>query len=159
MTNTAGYLMPYEDIIIVRSFAEAVKAASTIYKLDICSFMEKAVQTDAFAHFDEDYTLHGQSPRYIVTTILDEIGAKGECISHAKDPEMAEYDGPTAYWMGYVFMYWKIKEGRDGAYFKNYSVEDIYWAYDTLHTQSVDYAIGCIKEEYEIRPERTAVCL
>ena len=145
----SAYIMPYADITIVRAFAGALQSIHTDYRLDMCDFLSKAFSTESFNRFEQDHTLFSQGWHCIAGKMLEEIKTKGESVKPIEDIKYLYGDEPVAYWLGYVIMYWKIKEEiTDGQFFSEFSLSDIYWAYDILHTQSVDYAIDYIKEEY-----------
>ncbi len=147
--------MPYADITIVRAFAGAVQSIHSDYHLDMCDFLGKVFNTVSFGRFEEDHTLFSQGAHCIAGRLLDEIKAGGLTVNAIDDLTYLHGDEPVAYWMGYVFMYWKIKEHiTNGHLFAAYSLSDIYWAYDILHTQSIDYAIDYIKSEYKLEGVR-----
>ena len=56
----------------------------------------------------------------------------------------------VAYWVGYVLMYWVYKEDITGEALLKYNLTEISESYEALHTQSVNYAIDWIKEEFSL---------
>jgi hypothetical protein len=140
---------------IIKSYAHAVEDAAKSYNCDIVDFIEKSFLTDIFANYTEDFTVFGQSPRAIAGKILDELKKKHISVAPIKDPKFAPCDATTGFWMGYVVMQWVFQEGITGKELFTYDFEEVYWAYDVLHTQSVNYAIDFIKKEYSLEKQKS----
>ena len=61
------------DMSVIRAFAGAVSSAYADYGLDICDFLHKAMKTNLFKNFEEEFTVHSQGAHCIAGKILEEI--------------------------------------------------------------------------------------
>ena len=139
-----GYLLTRVDRAIIRAFARTVRDAAKNFGLSPYDFLQKAVNSSLFPTFQEDYRLHSQSPNCIVTEFVKTFDEGVQAIP----PEDREVDGEVGYWMGFVIMQYAIRDHFPLDKIRRISMEDVYWAYDVLHTQDVNYAIRFILEEY-----------
>ncbi len=139
------------ELSIVRAFAGAVRSAYEQYKLDICDYLSKAFTTDIFNDFENEHTIYTQGAHCIAGKILEEVDMGGKTVKPLEEDVSLEGDIPVAYWMGYLFMYWKIMCKTTGKYFLEFDIEDIYWSYESLHTMSISAAINKIENEYKRR--------
>lgn len=137
------------ELAIVDSFADVAETAIYL-NYDLEDFFVKALKTDCFARFPEDYTLYSQSDRYILNKIKKDLTEQGETILPAYEwqRQNKRYVREIAYWIGYVFMYWRHLEQVPVDTLQRVSLERMVTGYDTLHTQSVEYAIRTIKSGY-----------
>ncbi len=133
------------ELSIVRAFAGAVQCAYEQYGLDICDYLIGLFKTDIFNRFEEEHTVYVQGYHCIAGILLDEVKKLGITVKQGDDNPG---DAPVAYWMGYLFMYWKLLEHEMGNNFLKYDLEGIYWSYESLHTMSIPAAIDSIKLEY-----------
>ncbi len=132
------------EIAIVRAFAGAIQSVHQQYKLDMCDFLLKAFDTEIFNNFENEHCIYTQGYHCIAGKLLEEIEKQGKTVSELEDIDMTDADAPTAYWLGYLFMYWKLSRKPDSNVFKKYDLKEIYWDYDVLHTTDIDYAIDSI---------------
>jgi len=136
----------------MKSFARTLVAAVDKYQYDLKDFIEKAVTTNIFADYLDDYTMYIQEGTYIAARISEELKRRGETICKASELQSQTplATNETAYWIGYLMLYWRYMEQVTPTSFLKYNFEEIIWAFDVLHTQSVEYAIEIIKEEYQV---------
>lgn len=139
------------DFAVTKKFADVAETAICL-NCDLEDFFVKVLKTDCFARFPEDYTLYSQSDRYILNKIKKELEENGEKILPAYEwqRQNKRYVREIAYWIGYVFMYWRHLEQVPVDTLQKVSLERMVTGYDTLHTQSVEYAIKTIKSGYFI---------
>ncbi len=152
MTN---YLPSRYDRTIIRSFARTVRDACKTFNKCPYDFTDKATKTDLFISFYDNYTLHSQSPNCIANEFIKEISGKilteDEFLKQYNIPinkSQKEIDSISGYWMGFLLMQWLIKDKNAINLIRQCNMESVYWAYDMLHTQDINYAIDFIKKEY-----------
>ncbi len=135
---------------IMKSLSRAFQSAISHYKLDLSDFIKKFIQTDIFKNYDNDFTLYTQAPTYPIGKAIDELAKKGLSFDEmdANMLEVKDYYEEAAGWIGYILMYWKIKEGITSKELSTLNVEELIIAYETLHTRSLSSALDIIKNEY-----------
>jgi hypothetical protein len=136
---------------IIKSFARTMERAPIYLKRDVSDFLRKVLKTDLFREYTERYTIYSQSPNAIAQMFLDELTELDIEVAYVKDqsPLALEADGMVGFWMGYVILQWVYREHISPEELQQYDYDAIYWAYDTLHTQDINYAIDFIKENYK----------
>lgn len=139
------------ELAITDSFADVAETVISL-NYDLEDYFVKVLKTDCFVRFPEDYTLYSQSDMYIFNKIKKELEEQGEIIHPANDwqRQNKRYAREVAYWIGYVFMYWRHMEPFSLDTIQKVSIERMVTGYETLHTQSVEYAIKTIKSGYFI---------
>lgn len=142
MVSRKRYLPRYL-LSIVRAFAGSVESAYKDYKLDICDYLEKIMNTEIFRNFENEHCIYTQGYHCIAGKILEQVTDKVK-----SNNDDIPFDAETAYWMGYVIMYWKLYDPDALSGLKSMDLEGVYWAYDSLHTQDIIYAIRAIKENF-----------
>ena len=144
MIEMSNYLPNRVQRTIIRSFAKTVRDAAKNFGKCPYDFLEKAVQSPLFQTFEEDYRLHSQSPNCIAIEFMKTFDS--ELLTITEEEQNA--DGEVGYWMGFVVMQYAIRDHFPMDTIKKIPMEEVYWAYDVLHTQDVNYAIRFILEEY-----------
>lgn len=144
-------MLDYEKLCICKSLARTFQYAVTS-EYDLRTFIEKTLRTEVFADFAEDYTLYPQSGSYIFARIKEELSRKNSSLFPAAEFQnrCKPFFEETAYWIGYLFQYWRFLENISPTEMTKYDIEEIIYSYDPLHTQSIKYAIDWIKQEYRI---------
>lgn len=141
---------------IIRQFGRAVRDACITFEKCPYDFLDAAVKTDLFLTFEDDYTLHSQSPNCIANEFIKasdrtvfsiEDFLKKQNITYTDLRKECEVESVAGYWMGFVIMQWAVRDKFPGE-IQKCDMERLYWSYDMLHTQDVNYAIRIIKEEY-----------
>lgn len=152
----ANYLPDRVERTIIRQFGRTVRDACITFGKCPYDFLDAAVKTDLFLTFEDDYTLHGQSPNCIanefikasnrqIITVEDYLSQNN--ITYTDIKKEREVDSVVGYWMGFVIMQWAIRDHfpKD---IQKCDMQMLYNAYDALHTQDVNYAIQITKEEF-----------
>lgn len=136
------------------SLGHAFESAVKDYHYHLIDFTKKALLTDTFEDYVIDGTVFSQGPHYIAGTFERELKEKGiEIEKYTKENESCiPYHTEAAFWLGYLLLYWKISCNVTGSYILQHDIEEMVWGYDTLHTQSVNYAIEFIEDEYKNTP-------
>jgi hypothetical protein len=135
---------------IIMSFARTVEASVNVFHLDVLDFLTKSFQTQTFQEFQTDYTVYGQGPAAIVERILEKLGEKGATVQPIKEPEYLLYDAEAGYWMGYLAMFLVYREEMTGEELAQYDWAELYWDYEILHTQDINYAADRVLESYHL---------
>lgn len=145
--------------LIMRTFANAVQTAVLQYQFSLQDFLEKAVTTEIFEYYLDDYSLYSQSSSCIVGKIQEELKRADINIKTADEKEQKHnlFYADAGYWLGYMLIYWKIADKVTAKELSEYDFSEIIWSYDVLHTQSVSYALRQIKEEYRKELEYESV--
>ena len=146
--NNETYFPSALDQEVIRSYAHATEAAVITCEKSAPDFCRKALDTDIFKNFKEDYTVFGQSANAIAKMIIKELQSNGIEIAPIKNKAYKEIDGDAAYWMGYVIMQWMFRDEKALDSLLKVDYDLFFDAYDVLHTQDVNYAIDFVKEEY-----------
>lgn len=130
---------------IIRSFARTVRDSSANFGFTLYSFLQTAVNTDLFLTFEDDFTLHSQSPNCIVREF---IKYSKQSIQTIPD-EDRQIDAIAGYWMGFVIMQYAIRDHFPIKSIRSINMEWLYDAYDVLHTTDVNYTIDyMLRENY-----------
>lgn len=97
------------------------------------------------------FTIFSQSKSYII----EELKSKNKSISKMSKSEEKSilYYKEASYWLGFVFMTWKIVDKLPKSYLLKYNIKDLVYGYDVLHTTSVSYSIDMIKQNYKLKTE------
>lgn len=132
------------------SLGHAFESAVRDYQYNLVDFAKKALSTDTFEDYLIDGTVFSQGSHYIAGTFETELKEKGIAIEKYTDEnqDYIPYHTEAAFWLGYLFLAWKIGCDVSGEYILRYDIEEMVWGYETLHTQSIQYAIEFIEDEY-----------
>lgn len=136
------YLPSQYDRDIITAFAKTVRDAVLTFHKCPYDFVKKAIQTDLFLTFQEDFSLHSQSPNCIASEFL-----KITNVQNIDDIQYIGGDSDVGFWMGYLIMYWCIRDNFPVSIIKKINMEELYWNYDVYHTQDLDYVIRLLMEE------------
>ncbi len=137
--NDKAKLVKREDIGIIRAFAGGTRSAYEDYRLDTEDFLYQCSKTPMFWNFENEYCVYTQGDHCIAGKLIDEI----EKISNRpiKKADFSIGDIDVARWMGYTLMYWKIQNEVKEGKISPEIINAMYIGYETLHTQSMNYAI------------------
>lgn len=146
------YELDMPTISIVRAFSRMCEYAMES-KYEIVSFFKNLLNSDYFQNFDSDYTIFSQGSSYMLHKFIEEMDLKEIKIDKIplEEEKNIIYYKEASYWMGYVFMTWKIVDKLPKGYLLKYNIKDLVYGYDVLHTTSVSYSIDMIKENYELK--------
>lgn len=142
-------ILPFYERELCKSLARGCESVVTKYNLDVVAFFQEFLLSDIFNEYEYKFDIQGQGSGAIASHFYDSVN--GEYLPKIKEKEYVFIYAENAYWMGYLFLYWKYRENINGKDIQKYSIEDIFYAYEVLHTQDIDYAINFIKEEYLIK--------
>lgn len=141
--NADNIYLPRYELSIVRAFAGSTASAYKDYGYDICDFLSKIIKTECFKNFENEHTLYTQGYHCIAGRML-------ECVTDKikKHEDRPPFDEDTAYWMGYVLMYWKLSDPDAIKLLSYINFEGLYWAYEALHTQDIKYQLSIIRTDF-----------
>lgn len=136
--------MSYWDIAQCKKIAHLFKTAVERHQADICSFTYTFLKSEvAVQLIDFNEALISQGDLYILSFLPMEDVLKKE----RESSDVAE-------WMGYLIGYWCLKEdGKPELLAAKYDWKEVYYSYETLHTQSCSYAIEFVMENYMLAGE------
>ena len=151
-----NYLPDKVQRTIIRQFGRTVRDACITFSKCPYSFLNAAINTDLFFTFENDYTLHSQSPNCIANEFIKVSNKNILSIEEFLEQNQILYtdikierqiESVVGYWMGFVIMQWAIKENFP-LEIQKFNTKKLYLSYDVLHTQDINYVIQIIKEEY-----------
>lgn len=143
------YDLDRDNLEIVRAFSRMCEYAMEEY--EIVSFFKNLVDSDYFQKFDSLYTVFSQSKHYMLTIFKEEMDSKGiELVKiNEEEKKFIPYYEEAAFWMGFVFLTWRIVDNLPKGYLLNYDIDRLVYGYETLHTTSVSVSIDKIKEDFK----------
>lgn len=146
--------LEWSDRAICKSLGRACQRALWTHHYDPKDFFPKLLNSVMFDNYEIDGTVYSQSPEYILDELVEELENKGESIqklddsSYLLEPDCIDSYSNDMYWMGYLFQYWKMSRDVTGEEILKYDIDLIFENADVLHTQSINYALDIIEEDY-----------
>lgn len=146
------YDVSRDTLNIIKSFSRMCEYAMDC-KYEIVSFFTNIVNTSLFQNYEKMFTIFSQSKSYILDKFIEELKSKNKSINKMSKLEEKNilYYKEASYWLGFVFMTWKIVDKLPKSYLLKYNIKDLVYGYDVLHTTSVSYSIDMIKQNYKLK--------
>jgi hypothetical protein len=114
-------------------------------RVDLQSFALAFLKSETFVDFFTNYTIFSQSATYVLAEYKEELKEKNSDAFLAKKYE----EGDIAYWFGYMFGIWHQELGENFSDLTGADIEWLWYNYEVLHTQSVEYVHDLYLEDKE----------